>query len=140
MKLIVIDMQKALLDEELYNYHAFLANVVKTIQTARENHIEVIYVRHDAGPDTGCSPGDAAFEIADEVAPDAGEKVFTKTINSCFGSREFTAYLEKAKGDTLMIVGLQTNFCIDTTVKSAFERGYHVVIPRRPIPRSTILI
>ena len=28
-----------------------------------------------------------------------------------------------------MIVGLQTNFCIDATVKSAFERGYHVIIP-----------
>ena len=29
-----------------------------------------------------------------------------------------------------MIVGLQTNFCIDATVKSAFERGYNVIIPQ----------
>ena len=29
-----------------------------------------------------------------------------------------------------MIVGLQTNFCIDATVKSAFERGYKVIIPK----------
>jgi nicotinamidase-related amidase len=28
-----------------------------------------------------------------------------------------------------MIVGLQTNFCIDATVKSAFDRGYHVIVP-----------
>ena len=28
-----------------------------------------------------------------------------------------------------MIVGLQTNFCIDATVKSAFERGYYVAVP-----------
>ncbi len=28
-----------------------------------------------------------------------------------------------------MIIGLQTNFCIDATVKSAFERGYKVIIP-----------
>ena len=28
-----------------------------------------------------------------------------------------------------MIVGLQTNFCIDATVKSAFERGYKVIVP-----------
>jgi nicotinamidase-related amidase len=28
-----------------------------------------------------------------------------------------------------MIVGLQTNFCIDATVKSAFERGCRVIIP-----------
>ena len=38
-------------------------------------------------------------------------------------------YLEDEKEDTLMIVGLQTNFCIDATVKSAFERGYKVIVP-----------
>ena len=29
-----------------------------------------------------------------------------------------------------MIVGLQTNFCIDATVKSAFERGFNVIVPQ----------
>ena len=28
-----------------------------------------------------------------------------------------------------MITGLQTNFCIDATIKSAFERGYKVIVP-----------
>ena len=129
MKLIVIDMQKALMDDELYNLHGLLENVGKFIAAAREKGIEVIYVQHDAGPGTGFSVGDEGFEIADEVAPRGGEKVFVKTINSAFGNKEFTAYLEEAKDDTLMIVGLQTNFCIDATVKSAFERGYTVMIP-----------
>lgn len=129
MKLIVIDMQKALMDDELYNLNGLLENIVKILKTARENQIEVIYVQHDAGPDTGFSVGDEAFEIADEVAPHESEKVFIKKINSCFGNKDFTTYLEEAKDDTLMIVGLQTNFCIDATVKSAFERGYHVIIP-----------
>ena len=121
MKLIVIDMQKALMDDELYNYDRFVENVKKIITTARENDVEVIYVQHDAGPGTGFSMGDEAFEIAEEVAPLEGEKTFVKTINSCFGNKDFTAYLEKAKDDTLMIIGLQTNFCIDATVKSAFD-------------------
>ena len=129
MKLIVIDMQKALLVEELYNLSGLLENVVKLIAAARANGAEVVYVQHDAGPDTGFSVGDEAFEIGDAVAPREGEKVFVKTINSCFGNKEFTAYLEAAKDADLMIVGLQTNFCIDATVKSAFERGYHAIIP-----------
>ena len=29
-----------------------------------------------------------------------------------------------------MIVGLLTNFCIDASVKSAYERGYQVIIPQ----------
>ena len=129
MKLIVIDMQKALMDDELYDLYGLIGNITKIIEAARENAVEVIYVQHDAGPGTGFSVGDEAFEIADEVAPREGEKVFVKTINSCFGNRDFAAYLEEAKDDTLMIVGLQTNFCIDATVKSAFERGYDVILP-----------
>ena len=115
--------------DELYDLPGLLENTGKIIEAARANQVEVVYVQHDAGPGTGFSQGDEAFEIADEVAPLEGEKVFVKRINSCFGNREFTAYLEAAKDDTLMIVGLQTNFCIDATVKSAFERGYHVVVP-----------
>ena len=129
MKLIVIDMQKALMDDELYNRDGLLKNVAALIAAARANGVEVIFVQHDAGPGTGFSVGDEAFEIADEVAPQAGEKVFVKTINSCFGNKDFTAYLEAAQDKALMIVGLQTNFCIDATVKSAFERGYDVILP-----------
>ena len=123
MKLIVIDMQKALMDDERYNFPGLVENVAKLIEAARASGAEVIYVQHDAGPGTGFSVGDEAFEIADEVAPRAGERVFVKTINSCFGNKDFAAYLEAAKDEKLMIVGLQTNFCIDATVKSAFERG-----------------
>ena len=130
MKLIVVDMQNALMDDELYDYEGFVENVVKLVAAAREHGAEVIYVQHDAGPGSGFSEGDEAFEIAEEVAPKEGERVFVKRINSCFGNREFAAYLEEAGDDTLMIVGLQTNFCIDATVKSAFERGYHVIVPK----------
>ena len=129
MKLIVIDMQKALLDDELYNLNGLLDNVSKLIEAARANRVEVIYVQHDAGEGSGFSVGDEAFEIADEVAPEKGEKTFVKTINSAFGNKEFAAYLEEAGDKKLLIVGLQTNFCIDATVKSAFERGFQVILP-----------
>lgn len=94
----------------------------------RANHIEVIYFQHDDGRGTGFSIGDEDFEIANQVTPIDGEKVFVKDINSCFGNEEFVDYIKNE--DTLMIVGLQTNFCIDATVKSAFERGYKVIIPQ----------
>ena len=37
--------------------------------------------------------------------------------------------MEQQTDRRLMIVGLQTNYCIDATVKSAFERGFEVIIP-----------
>ncbi len=75
------------------------------------------------------SAGDEAFEIIDRIAPTEREKVFIKTINSCFGNKDFKEYMEQQNDKRLMIIGLQTNYCIDCTVKSAFERGFEVIIP-----------
>ena len=129
MILLVIDMQKGLVDEDLYDYESFKENVKKLIDAARNNNVEVIYLRHDAGPGSGFSAGDESFEIAEGFEPAPGEKVFDKTINSCFGNKEFKAYMKQQEDRRLMIAGLQTNYCIDATVKSAFERGYEVIIP-----------
>ena len=129
MILLVVDMQKCLVDEELYDYDSFVEKTAKLIDAARKNRVEVIYVQHDAGPGSGLSAGDDGFEIADQVSPEEGEKIFIKTINSCFGNKEFKEYMEQQEDKRLMIIGLQTNYCIDATVKSAFERGYEVIIP-----------
>ena len=129
MILLVIDMQKGLVDEDLYAFDTFIDRTVRLVDTARKNSIEVIFVQHDAGLDSGMSIGDENFEIIDQIAPKEGEKVFIKTINSCFGNNEFKEYVENLDDKRLMIVGLQTNYCIDCTVKSAFERGFEVIIP-----------
>lgn len=128
MKLLVIDIQKGITDNRLYNFESFIDNTKRIIDAARANQIEVIYFQHDDGPGTGFSIGDEDFEIANQVTPMDEEKVFVKDINSCFGNEAFVDYIKNE--DTLMVVGLQTNFCVDATVKSAFERGYKVIIPQ----------
>lgn len=129
MILLVIDVQKGITHDRLYAYERFIENTTAIIETARHNNIEVIYVRHDDGPGTGFSVGDIDYEIADQVKPMPGEKIYSKSINSCFGNKELAAYLEKKGDNTLVIVGLQTDFCIDASIKSARERGYHVIVP-----------
>ena len=129
MKLIAMDLQKGLVNEHLYNFQHFFENTVRIIDAARENGIEVIYVQHDDGPGSGFTQGDEAFEIAEQIAPHAGEKIFTKNHGSCFGNPQLRKYLEEAGEDTVMLVGLITNGCVDTTVKSGFDRGYRMIIP-----------
>ena len=129
MILLVIDIQKGITDDELYAYDTFMDRTVRLIDAARKNHVEVVYVQHDDGPGSGFSAGDQAFEIADQVAPEAGEKIFVKTASSSFTNKDFAAYMEKQEDKRLMIIGLQTNYCIDATVRSAFERGFQIIIP-----------
>ena len=130
MILLVVDMQKALTEDgELYDAEAFMDRNIRLIEAARKNNVEVIFVQHDAGEGSGFSVGDEDFEIDPRVAPKDGEKVFVKTINSCFGNTDFKAYMEQQEDKRLMVIGLQTNYCIDATVKAAFERGFDVIVP-----------
>ena len=69
MVLLVVDMQKGIVDEALYAFDAFMERTARLIDAARKNHVEVIFVQHDAGPGSGLSAGDDAFQIVDEVRP-----------------------------------------------------------------------
>ena len=58
MRLLVVDIQKGITDERLYNFNCFIENTIRIIHTARKHKIEVIYFQHDDGPGTGFSTGD----------------------------------------------------------------------------------
>ena len=49
MILLVVDTQKLITTPGLYNFKAFEDSVKTLIAAARENNVEVIYVRHDDG-------------------------------------------------------------------------------------------
>ncbi len=129
MKLFVVDMQKGLATDELYSYDMLIKNATKLIEVARKNKVEVIYFQHDDGEGSGLSQGDVDFEIVDLIKPRKNETIFIKTKRSCFSNKSFEEYLEDNNESDLMIVGLQTEFCIDATVKSAYEKGYSVFLP-----------
>lgn len=130
MVLLVIDTQKGITDERLYEFERFKSNICLLISEARANGVEVVYVRHDDGPGTGFSVGDEEFEIYEEFAPAGDERVFDKTVNSALhSSTGLAAYLSEKNVRQLMIVGLQTNFCIDATIRSGFDLGYEILVP-----------
>ena len=130
MTLLVIDTQKGITDSRLYGFETLRANIKALIAQARAAGAEVIYVRHDDGPGTGFSVGDDEFQIFEEFAPLEGERIFDKRVNSALHpSVGLSAYLAEKGEKRLMVVGLQTDFCIDATVKSGFDLGYEMIVP-----------
>ena len=130
MVLLVIDTQKGITDDRLYEFEKLKSNIKELIALARENNKEVIFVQHDDGPGTGFSVGDENFEIFDEFAPNDGEKIFTKNVNSAL--HPSTGLLDYLKGKgvkTVMMVGIMTNFCIDATIRTGFDNGFEVLVP-----------
>ena len=123
--LLVIDIQNLLVKEKPYAIEERLALWQDSLAQARQAGLEVIHVRHH---DQELVKGTADWEIHSTVAPLANEKIFDKTFNSAFKETGLHAYLQEKGIEQLIIMGMATNFCIDTTIKVAFELGYTVAV------------
>ena len=128
MVLLVVDTQKAITRTDLYNFSVFENNVKKLISAARENGVEVIYIRHDDGAGAELTKGTVGFEIYEGFKPEPGEAIFDKTVNSPFKGTGLLEYLQGKKEQTVIVAGLQTDYCIDATVKCGFEHGFHMIV------------
>ena len=129
MVLLVVDTQKAITNEKLYEFDLFKKRVNELINKARSNGIEVIFVRHDDGVGCELSKGNEGFEICEGFRPKEDELIFDKTVNSSFRDTGLLSYLKEKAEDTVIIVGLQTDYCIDATVKAGFEHGFKMIVP-----------
>lgn len=129
MVLLVVDTQKLITNSELYQFALFERNVKDLIGQARDSGVEVIYVRHDDGKETELTEGEPGFEIYDGFKPMDGERIFDKNVNSSFKGTGLLEYLKKKSENTIMVVGLQTDYCMDATIKCGFEHGFEMIVP-----------
>lgn len=129
MVLLVVDTQKLITNKKLYNFNSFVANVEKIIDAARMNNIEVIYVCHDDGPESELTKGTEGFDIYEKFKPINEEKIFVKQVNSAFKESGLLEYLISKGEKDVIIVGLQTDYCIDGTIKCGFEHGLNMIVP-----------
>lgn len=129
MILLVVDTQKMITKPNLYNFDSFISNIKKLIKVARENDIEVIYVRHDDGDGEELTKGVKGYEIVDDFKPNKSERIFDKMVNSPFKESGLLNYLLAKHVQQIVVVGLQTDYCIDATVKCGFEHGFKMIVP-----------
>lgn len=127
--LLVVDVQNCIVDEQLYNEKRVISNIQSLLNAARGQDLEVIYVRHNDGEGSDLEYGSDGWQIYAEIAPTDGEKIFDKQYNSAFLKTGLKEYLREQKVETIILVGLQTEYCIDATCKAAFEHGYKLIIP-----------
>ncbi len=129
MVLLVVDTQKLLVNSELHGFENFIKNIRELIDTARTNSIEIIYVVHDGGVESDLTDGKDGFEIYEYFKPMKHEKVFVKNVNSSFRGTGLLEYLRGKNENDIIVVGLQTDKCIDATIKCGFEHGFNMIVP-----------
>jgi nicotinamidase-related amidase len=127
--LLIIDVQQALCTGE-YAAHDITA-VVERInglsQRARAAGLPVVLVQHEEaqGP---MQAGSAGWALAPDLQISPTDLSVRKRTPNSFHETGLDALLKARGVDRLVICGLQTEFCVDTTVRQALPLGYAVVL------------
>lgn len=72
--------------------------------------------------------GSKEAEFLPEVAPLPAELVVEKTSSGAFNSGGLEATLRNLGVERLVICGVDTRYCVETTVRDASDRGFDVVL------------
>ena len=127
--LLVVDVQQALVDNSPAHKDEFLINLKFLIDAAHASGTEVVYVRHDSSPDPELAAGTPGWQICSALKPRVDERIVDKHFSSSFRRTNLREYLDGRGVERIVLCGMQTEYCIDTTCKVAFEYGYDVIVP-----------
>lgn len=75
-----------------------------------------------------CVPGTSGFEYY-KLKPKRGEIEIIKKSYGSFSNKKLDATLRKKDIKNLIIIGVYTSVCVDTTVREAHGLGYYVIVP-----------
>ena len=72
--------------------------------------------------------GTFEHEVIAALAPAAGELVVDKNTSSAFNSTGFEWLLRNLEVETLVLAGMATDMCVETTARDAADRGFNVIV------------
>lgn len=129
--LLIIDMQQGLYHapDKPWQREQLLANIGSLAVRARDAGIPVLAARHTGPAGSPIAAGSPMWQLLPELALEqAGAIVFDKTRPSCFHDTTLSAQLTHHRIQRLIICGMKTQYCIDSTIRSAAERGLQCVL------------
>lgn len=127
--LLIIDVQ-TLLCVGQWAMHD-IDNVIHRINTvatkARAAGVPVVVIQHEEanGP---LQYGSAGWQLAAGLQVGADDLRLRKTASDSFHKTELHALLQARGVDHLIACGLQSDFCVDSTVRRALALGYAVTL------------
>ena len=143
--LMVVDMQHFFLEPNSPTYTiggpAILPNAKRLLNAFRQADRPVIFTRHVHHPadlDVGimgwwwegkCIEGSPESEIVPDLEPLPNEKVVLKHRYSAFYNTDLETVLRCLKIQDIVISGVMTNMCVESTARDAYFRDYRVWIP-----------
>lgn len=131
--LIVIDMQRGFDDLSFWGPTTNLdceRNVATLIAAWQRSGEPIVVVRHDSlSSDSPLHPDDPGNALVEAVAAVEPALLVTKHVNSAFyGEPDLHAWLQGENVTEIVVCGIQTNMCVETTTRMGGNLGYDVTI------------
>ncbi|SFN36953.1 Nicotinamidase-related amidase [Chryseobacterium oleae] len=143
--LLIIDIQNDYFPGgkmELAGAEPAANNAKKALEYFRKNNIPVIHIKHIA-VNEGAEfflPDTSGAEIHSSVSPKNDEKIIIKHFPNSFRETDLSEYLQKKGIKNLVITGMMTDVCVDSTVRAAFDLGFkNTVIGNATATRDRVL-
>lgn len=129
--LLIIDMQNGLFHAANKPFQAreVLSHINQLIDKARQANAPVFAIRHTGPIGSPIEPGSPLTQLIPELNIDISkDRLLDKTRPNCFIGTALAAKLRQEGIDELVITGMKTEFCIDTTCRAAAELGFNPIL------------
>lgn len=130
--LLIIDVQNALFEAcepSLYQSERVLKNIKSLIHRARNSKVPIIYIQHSA--DSGLFKRNShTWQIHKHIAPSHTDIIVEKTSWDGFMQTKLFETLNQLHIDSLIVCGMQTEYCMDTTLRRAYSLGFATQVIR----------
>jgi nicotinamidase-related amidase len=130
--LLVIDVQVGMFPESdpVYNAGVLIENIKALIEKARSSGASIIYVQHNARTGKPLESGASGWDIHPAIQPNVGDTVIQKMTPDSFHETNLQRELSDREIKKLILTGIQTELCIDTTCRRARSLGYDVILAK----------
>jgi nicotinamidase-related amidase len=128
--LLIIDVQVCNFEESspVYRGSDLLLKIGALVAQARAVGLPIIYIQH-CGPEGAIDqPFTPGWGIHPAIAPIEGDAVILKCHPDAFQDTSLQRELESREIKRLIITGIQTEYCIDTTCRRAYSLNYDVFL------------
>lgn len=129
--LLIIDMQEGLFRGPASPHSAdtVLSNICLLIAKARQAQVPIFFVRHTGPDDSPFSEDSPLTKLIPELDVSVERDiVLIKKYPNCFRDTGLQAQLMQRGVKQLVIAGMKTEFCVDTTCRAASEQGFRAVL------------
>ena len=128
--LLIIDVQNDYFPGgtcELFHAYEAEKKIQSLIKESRTKERPIIYIQHINPPDdTFFLENTYGCEISERIRPLPDDKVIVKYYPNSFHETELDSYLKEKGIKKLIVCGMMTHMCVDTTVRAAMDYGYEV--------------